>query len=335
MALGFGSILAECRLQKKNSVELFNTLMTKPVGTIIAIGGSEDKGERWEANDIAEESLHFFEMGILRRILTELKGVDSVIEVVTTASRIPEEVGAVYSQAFRKLGCRNVGIIDIRNEAQARDSEYEERIARADGVLFSGGDQLRLVNILRGTRFIEIVRQRYQNEPFVLAGTSAGAMAMGEIMIFRGSSSEALMKGELKITAGFGFLPNAIVDTHFIRRNRFGRLIQSVANYPNCIGVGLGEDTAVIVREGMSFETMGSGLVVIVDGQEIRSSDMAQAPHGRPVTVEHVVLHILAPPSCYHLDDRCVHYHQPTNGSGEAQPEYHPLSKKPSRKKTR
>lgn len=289
----------------------FNLLerMDKPVGKIIAIGGSEDKGENWEANDIAEESVHFFELGILRRILDELRGTDSVIEVVTTASRIPEEVGAVYREAFWKLGCRNVGIIDVRNAAQAREQQYEERISRADGVLFSGGDQLRLVNIFRGTKFIETVKNRYRTEPFVIAGTSAGAMAMGEIMIFRGSSSEALLKGELKITAGFGFLPDVMIDTHFIRRNRFGRLIQSVANHPMNIGLGLGEDTAVIVTEGNLLETIGSGLVVVVDGHEIKSTDMAQAPHGRPITLEHVVLHILASQSCYHLDDRRVHYH--------------------------
>lgn len=282
--------------------------MEKPVGKIIAIGGSEDKGESWEVNDITEESLHFFELGILRRILNELKGADSVIEVVTTASRIPVEVGAVYREAFHKLGCRNVGIIDVRDAAQACDPQYEERIGRADGVLFSGGDQLRLVKIFQGTKFIEIVKHRYRNEPFMIAGTSAGAMAMGDAMIFRGSSSEALLKGELKITAGFGFVPDVIIDTHFVRRNRFGRLIQSVAYHPTNIGFGLGEDTAIIMTEGNKLETIGSGLVVVVDGHEIKSTDMAHAPHGRPITLEHVVLHILASRSCFHLDDRRVHY---------------------------
>ena len=162
-----------------------------------------------------------------------------------------EEVGQNYLDAFGKLGCHHIRIMDIRNREDAQKPEMLERIRKCDGVMFSGGNQLRLSSIFGGTDFLEIILDRYLNEEgFVIAGTSAGAMAMSSTMIYQGSSSEALLKGEVKITTGLGFLKDVIIDSHFVKRGRFGRLTQAVAANPSCIGIGLGEDTGVLVTEG-------------------------------------------------------------------------------------
>ncbi|HPD53298.1 MAG TPA: cyanophycinase, partial [Bacteroidia bacterium] len=103
---------------------------------------------------------------------------------------------------------------------------------------------------------------RETEDGFVIAGTSAGAMAMSNTMIYQGSSSEALLKGEVKITTGLAFMRDVIIDSHFVKRGRFGRLTQAVAANPSCIGIGLGEDTGVLVTEGRYMEAIGSGLVI-------------------------------------------------------------------------
>ena len=232
--------------------------MTVPKGKLISIGGSEDKGTGIEPNFAQKAKLNFFEFGILKRILSEMKGAESIVEVITTASVIPEEVGDNYIQAFGKLGCTKVGVIHIKNREDALLPEYLERIKKADGVMFTGGNQLRLSMIFGGTDFLKILQNRYEEENFVIAGTSAGAMAMSNTMIYQGSSTGALLKGEVKITTGLAFIKDVIIDSHFVTRGRFGRLAQAVASNPGCIGIGLGEDTGVLVRDGNTMEAIGS-----------------------------------------------------------------------------
>lgn len=260
-----------------------------PKGKLIAIGGGEDKTKRKE---------------VLSRVLQEIRGKDSILEIITTASSIPEKVGQKYIRAFAKLGCKKVGVIHIEKPEQADKEEYLERIAKAEGVMFSGGDQLRLSKAFNETKFLELLHKKYHEEDFVIAGTSAGAMAMSDVMIFRGSSSEALLKGEIKIMKGLSFLENVIIDTHFVKRGRFGRLMQAIAVNPNNIGVGLGEDTGVIIYEGNIMETIGSGLVIIVDGKEIKYSNINELTHGAPISIEHLVLHVLAKGNSYIIKER-------------------------------
>ena len=278
--------------------------MQIPIGKLISVGGAEDKGTETEKNFTQKTSLNFFEFGILKRILSEMKGAESRVEVITTASSIPEEVGANYLDAFGKLGCNNVGVIHIKNREEAMMPEYLERIKNADGVMFSGGNQLRLSMIFGGTEFLKTLHSRYLNEHFVIAGTSAGAMAMSNTMIYQGSSSESLFKGEVKITTGLGFMKDVIIDSHFEKRSRFGRLTQAVAGNPGCIGIGLGENTAVVVRDGNMLEVIGSGLVVIFDGHEIRHSNIADIEHREPISIEHMVVHILVKGNHYLIKER-------------------------------
>ncbi len=278
--------------------------MDIPKGKLISVGGSEDKGTGIEPNFEPKAHLHFFEFGILKRILSEMKGNDSLVEVITTASQIPEEVGENYIHAFGKLGCKNIGVIHIKNREDALNPEYLERIKKADGVMFTGGNQLRLTMIFGGTEFLEIIHDRYQNENFVIAGTSAGAMAMSNTMIYQGSSTGALLKGEVKITTGLAFMKDVIIDSHFVTRGRFGRLAQAVAANPGCIGIGLGEDTGVLVTEGNKMEAIGSGLILIFDGHSIRHSNIADIEDGAPISIENLIVHVMEKGNMYYLKER-------------------------------
>ncbi len=261
-------------------------------GKLVAIGGAEDKGAEQDKGDLYRYNLNFFELGILRRIVDEAGGPLKRIEVITTASTIPYEVGENYLNAFGKMGCTNIGLMHIRNRADANEPEYIERIKECDAVMFSGGNQLRLSSTFGGTAFLELVMSRYMNdEGFVVAGTSAGAMAMSNTMIYEGNATRAHLKGEVKITTGLGFMDDVIFDSHFEKRGRFSRLAQAVAANPSCIGIGLGEDTGMVVTGGNKMEAIGSGLVIIVDGHDIRHCNIADIPDGNPISIENMKVH--------------------------------------------
>lgn len=278
--------------------------MTKPKGKLIAIGGAEDKGTDLETGDVFRNNLNFFELGILRRIMEEAGGPSARIEVVTTASTIPHEVADNYMNAFGKIGCTNIGVLSIRNREDALQTSYQERISTCDCVMFSGGNQMRLSAIFGGTRFLKILHERYEHENFIIAGTSAGAMAMSNTMIYEGNATRAHLKGEVKITTGLGFIDSVIIDSHFEKRGRFGRLSQAVASNPSAIGIGLGEDTGMLVTGGNKMEAIGSGLVIIIDGHDIRHSNIADIPEGNPISVEHLIVHFCEKGNGYLIAER-------------------------------
>lgn len=274
-------------------------------GKLIAIGGAEDKGTDLETGEIHRNNLNFFELGILRRIVEEMGGPSTRIEVITTASMIPIEVGDNYLNAFGKIGCTDVGVMNIRSRADVNNTEYLDRIRTCDAVMFSGGNQLRLTSIFGGTTFLEILLKRYWEEnSFLVAGTSAGAMAMSNTMIYEGNATRAHLKGEVKITTGLGFIDDVIIDSHFEKRGRFGRLAQAVAGNPSCIGIGLGEDTGMLITEGNKMEAIGSGLVMIIDGHDIRHSNIADIPDGNPISIENLKVHFCEKGNGYLLKER-------------------------------
>jgi cyanophycinase len=237
-------------------------------GKLIIIGGAVDKGSFSETNldQNAAKNLNFFEEGILKRIINESKNKElSRIEVITTASKIPREIGPEYVKAFSYLGANNVDVLYIERREQASEPEILERLKAADVVMFTGGDQLRLTSILGGTPFDDILIDKYRNEDFIYAGTSAGAAAASNNMIYQGSSQEALLKGEVKITSGLGLIDDVVIDTHFVQRGRIGRLFQAVVGNPKVLGIGLGEDTGLLIKNGRQMEAIGSGLVILVD----------------------------------------------------------------------
>jgi cyanophycinase len=276
-----------------------------PKGKLVSVGGAEDKGTDLEQGFIERNRLNFFEIGILARIVEEVGGIDKRIEVITTASSIPSEVGENYLHAFGKIGCTNVGIIDIRKREDVYNETFIQRVKDADGIMFSGGDQLRLTSIFGGSEIYNTLHDRYMNEEgFVIAGTSAGAMAMSNTMIYQGKSELAHLKGEVKITTGLAFIGNVIIDSHFDKRGRFNRLAQAVASNPQCTGIGLGEDTGVIVTASNNLEVVGSGAVVIVDGKDIRHSNITEVGMGEPIAVENLRVHILVRGNQYLLKER-------------------------------
>jgi cyanophycinase len=238
----------------------------------------------------------------LRQILKLVEQFDEPrIELITTASSIPEQVEQIYVRAFAALGCDDVGHLFITSREQADTKDHLERIDKCNCLIFSGGDQLRLSSILGGTRLMARVRMRYINEPFVVAGTSAGAMAMSNTMIYDGSAVRAHLKGEVKFTTGFGFISNVIIDTHFEKRGRFNRLAQAVAVQPGILGVGLAEDTGVIIYPGYRLEVIGSGIVTIVNGRTISYTNLADIGNGMPISVEHMIVHILSRGDVYNI----------------------------------
>ncbi len=278
--------------------------MLIPKGKLIAIGGAEDKGTDLETGDIYRNNLNFFELGILRRIMQEAGGPGARIEVVTTASTIPHEVADNYLNAFGKIGCTNIGVLNIRNREDVLKPEHTDRIQNCQCVMFSGGNQMRLSATFGGTRFLKILHERYRNENFIIAGTSAGAMAMSNTMIYEGNATRAHLKGEVKITTGLGFIDSVIIDSHFEKRGRFGRLSQAVASNPSAIGIGLGEDTGMLVTDGNKMEAIGSGLVIIIDGHDIRHSNIADIPEGNPISVENIIVHFCEKGNGYVIDER-------------------------------
>lgn len=266
------------------------------VGKLMIIGGAVNRGSFSETDydQNVEKNLNFFERGILRKIINESRlKEDSVIEIITTASQIPQIVGPEYKSAFEFLGARNVSILDITNREQANSDAVTARATAADVVMFTGGDQLRLTSILGGSRFHDIILMKYLKEDFIYAGTSAGAAAASENMIYQGSSGEALLKGEIKTTQGLGFIENVIVDTHFVQRGRIGRLFQAVVNNPRTLGIGLGEDTGLYIYKD-TMTAIGSGLVILVDGRFIKDTNLTNVSIGMPISIDNLIVHVLS-----------------------------------------
>ena len=271
-------------------------------GTLIPIGGNEDKGMAESEN----YTLDFIEDGILAHILRESGGENSKIVVVPTASSIPVEVGENYLSAFDQLGCKNVQVLAIKNRIHSGNTQYIKAIEEADCIMFSGGDQSKIVAAIGNTRMHQLIIEKYHNSDFVIAGTSAGAMCMSTEMIAGGSSSDSLVKGAVRLGTGMGFLPETIVDSHFIQRGRFGRMAEAVAAFPHLIGIGLAEDTGIIVKNGTQFKVIGSGMVIMFDGSGLTHNNHAILKQGTPMSMADLKVHILSNGDQYNLKTRLV-----------------------------
>ena len=279
--------------------------MVTPKGKLIAVGGAEDKGTDLEKGEIHRNNLNFFERGILRRIVEEAGGVQAKIEIITTASMIPYEVGETYLDAFGKIGCTFVNVMHIRTRQDAQNEALLKRIGECDAVMFSGGNQYRLAATFGGSEFLRIIKHRYfTEENFMIAGTSAGAMAMSNTMIYEGNATRAHLKGEVRVTRGLGLIDDVIIDSHFEKRGRFGRLAQVVASNPGTIGVGLGEDTGMLITSGNKMEAIGSGQVIIIDGHNIVHNNIADIHEGSPISIENLAVHFCAKGNGYLVHER-------------------------------
>lgn len=273
-----------------------------PKGILIPIGGNEDKGI--EQNE--QYTYEFISEGILYHVVKYSGGTYANIVVIPTASMIPEEVSQNYLEAFGKLGCKNVQILDIRKKEQSEDPKNIGLIKKANCVMFTGGNQSNITREIGGTTIHKILLERFQKEPLVIAGTSAGAMCMSEEMITGGNIKEAFTKGAVGMNKGMGFIPNLIIDSHFIRRGRFGRLAEAVARHPKLIGVGLAEDTGLIVKNCNTFEVIGSGMVVLFDPRKLKHNNEKLLKTGTPMTLTNLKTHVLANGDVFNIKDRKI-----------------------------
>jgi cyanophycinase len=272
-----------------------------PKGKLLAIGGSENKGSGPKEGSNQENNLYFTELAILERFGKELRGENPLIAVLPTASSVPEESGNDYVKAFKKLGFTNVHMLDIQTRSAAELPENIQLLEQAAGVMFTGGDQLKLTSILGGTTFTEKLKERYTFDHFIIAGTSAGAAALSTPMIYSGKSEGGFMKGDVYITTGLEFMRDVAIDTHFISRGRISRMIQAIATNPQCIGIGLEEDTAILFTEGRYMEVLGSGVVIVVDGMDMTDTNIYNVEQGVPITVRGLKVHMLGKGEHYEL----------------------------------
>ncbi len=254
-----------------------------PKGKLIAVGGAETKSVE------TPEKLE-----VLKQILQEMKQKETVIEIIPTASQIPTRIGKEYVAAFHHLGCKAARVMMVRSKHDVNRREFLQRVREADGIMFSGGDQTKLTAAFLGSEMLDILKERYQKEKgFVIAGTSAGAMAQSGKMINGGTPIEAVKRGKAMMMEGLGFIDNAIIDSHFINRGRFGRLMVAIAEYPELTGIGVSEDTGVIIREERYLEVIGSGQVVLIEGSEIQYNSLLKK-NFNGLNIERMFFHMLS-----------------------------------------
>ncbi len=277
-----------------------------PKGKLIAIGGAEDKGTDKDLFAVHKNNPNYSELSVLKRIVDEAGGKHAHIEVVTTASSIPGEVWRNYLNAFTKLGCTKVFHMRIRKVKDAEQEDVLERLKSCQLIMFSGGNQSKITSVFSGTEFFKTLKSRYEHENFVITGTSAGAMAMSHVMISDGNAAYSLLKGEVKNATGLGFVEDVIIDSHVNKRGRFTRLAQMVALHPSLTGVGLGEDTGVIITKTDELEVIGSGAVMIVDGSHIVYNNIKTIKDGSPISLEDLRVHILQKGNLYNCKTKKI-----------------------------
>lgn len=275
-------------------------------GKLIIVGGGIDTGDLIPEQTIPTniEYKSFFVEGILKKILDESKkGINSRIEIVTTASRVAIDSATAYIRAFNLLGAHNVSHMHLDNRMDCKNEDFLKRLQECNVIFFTGGDQLRLTSTIGGTPFHQMLIEKYYHEEFVYAGTSAGAAAVPSGMIYEGESSAALRKGEIEINGGLGLIDSIIVDTHFLERGRIGRLFQTVVGNPMKIGIGLGENTGLLIIDNNQMQTLGSGSLIIVDGHQISDTNLTQIHTGKPISIANIIVHCMTKNDIYYIKE--------------------------------
>jgi len=270
-----------------------------PEGILVAIGGHENKGEDPEKLTQKENSIP---LEVLHAYVELIKKQNPVLEIITTASGHPKESFKDYQKVFKGLGVEHINQIHHdRRGVVLGDKQLIDRVSKADSIFFTGGDQLKLTSIYGGTKFLYSLKQKYIREQVVIAGTSAGAMAMSTPMIYAGNQEVQNIGGEIRVTTGLEFLKDVCVDTHFTDRNRFVRMSQVVVENPTCIGVGISEDTAIIVRKGREVEIAGSGIVIIIEGFDVTDSNILDFSDKVPFAAQNLKVHLLTKGGKYEI----------------------------------
>jgi cyanophycinase len=268
-----------------------------PEGTLIVIGGKENKGE--EAPDNKKKPADFIKLEVLQAFKDATHKRDPVIEVITTASSEGPESFEDYKKVFEKIGVTRIAQIHHERRQEVLEDDLTQRIKNADAFFFSGGDQLLLTAIYGGTDFLTSLKQRYISEPIVIGGTSAGAMALSTPMIYAGNEEVQELGGQIKVAMGLEFLKDVCIDTHFVHRGRFVRMAQVVITNPTSIGIGIEEDTCIIVQKGKEVQVEGTGLVVVIEGFRIEEANIKEFADDKPITARNLTVHLLSHGNTY------------------------------------
>jgi cyanophycinase len=247
-------------------------------GHLLIIGGAEDK---------------YNERRILRKFITLAGEEQAKILIIPVSSDYPEFAADVYVQAFRKLGVTNIKVLRATSRQEIVEADVDSLLEGTTGIFISGGDQMRLASILGGTKIAQRIDKLVREEGIVLAGTSAGAAGMSASMIVRGEASSHPQRNSVTLSPGLGFLRNIIIDQHFTERGRLSRLITAVSYNPQNLGIGIDENTAIILNKEGRLEVFGEGTVTIVDGSQITYNEIAEVSNDEPFAVCGVQIHIL------------------------------------------
>ena len=244
-------------------------------GPLLIIGGNEDKdGDRV----------------ILKEVARRLDGGRLVVAAV--ASREPDGYFEAYREAFGALGVDDIVEFYVQERSDGSDPDTVAKLDGASAIFFTGGDQLRISSQI-GDTAIERRILDLHHAGGLIAGTSAGASVMSETMLVKGASSESHRIGELHMAPGLGLMRDVIIDQHFAERGRHGRLLGAVAHNPRLLGVGIDEDTALLV-EGDAGRVLGRGAVYVVDGEEATHSNIAEARSDDALSIFDVRMHVLS-----------------------------------------
>lgn len=265
-------------------------------GHLLVIGGAEDK---------------YNERRILKKFLELAGGDKAEVLIVPVASDFPEFAADVYTQAFRNLGIANPRVLRATSRQDVVHADVERLTDGVTGVFMTGGDQMRLVSLLGGTKLAEALRRKVRETNVVMAGTSAGAAAMSTSMIVRGEPSSHPHKNAVKLSPGLGFLKNIIIDQHFSERGRISRLITAVSYNPYNLGIGIDENTAIILDGKGVLEVFGQGTTTIVDGSQISFNEIAEVADNEAFSICGVQFHVLRDGLVYNYLER--HPMQPAN----------------------
>jgi cyanophycinase len=244
---------------------------------VMAIGGAEDRENECE---------------ILKEFVRLAGGDDGEILIMTVATHEVSETVKEYRKVFRRLGVPRVKAVDVSLREDTRSQRGMKVIESSTGLFFSGGDQLDIASLLGGTDMLALIQDRYC-QGCVIAGTSAGAAMMSTSMLISGKPEDSPRFGNVEIGPGLDFIKGTIVDTHFSQRGRCGRLMTAVAHYPQDIGIGIDEDTAILVNNGTEFKVLGTGSVIIVDGGPMTHTNLNDLQHGDRLELHDLTLHVL------------------------------------------
>jgi cyanophycinase len=252
------------------------------------IGGAEDKLRRRR---------------ILKEFVAASGGPEARIAVIPTASSLGDEVVEVYDALFRTEGAAEVSSVRPRSREEASDPDLVGILEKATGIFMTGGNQLKLSAIVCGTPVGDAIVEAHHRGA-VVAGTSAGASIQASHMLAFGVGGSTPKQRMTQMAAGLGLLPWAVIDQHFEQRNRHGRLLMIVSQSPQLLGMGVDEDTAAIVRDGV-LSVVGRGAVTILDPANI-TTNAFDAKRSSPLLASGVILHVLPQGAQFDLTTRSL-----------------------------